>query len=66
MQRQYLDLEESNHRGAKMHPTVLQGYICALRRGRQGPDFFIDASNMSLSIVGISITSISIIGILTL
>ena len=36
----YLDREETNHRGAKMQPTVLQGYICALRRGRKGPVFY--------------------------
>ena len=48
---QYLDLEESNHRGAKMHPTGRAIYVpCG---GAEKGPFFIDASNMSISMIGI-------------
>ena len=60
----YLDLEESNHRGAKCTPRYCRAIYVPCGGAEKGP-FFIGAGNMSISITCISITSISIIGILT-
>ena len=55
----YLDLEESNHRGAKCTPRYCRAIYVPCGGAEKGP-FFSGASNMSISIM-----SISIIGILT-
>ena len=53
MQGQYLDLEESNHRGAKNAPHGIAGLYMCPAEGPKSARFFIGACNMSISIIGI-------------